>query len=58
MLDERLKNIDPKMVEAILNEVIEVGASTSWDDIAGLHGVKEIIKVCPVGMLVRIVLNT
>jgi len=31
MADERLKNVEPKMVEAILNEVVELGASTDWN---------------------------
>lgn len=38
-----MKNIDPKMVEAILNEVIQV-STTDWNDIAGLEGVKKIIR--------------
>jgi len=48
MQHDCMKNVDPKMVEAILNEVVEV-ATTDWDDIAGLHGVKRIIKVIHFG---------
>lgn len=44
MTHEYMKNIDPKMVEAILNEVIQV-ATTDWNDIAGLDGVKRTIQV-------------
>ncbi len=40
-----MKNIERKMVEAVLNEVVEVGGNTAWDDIAGLEGVKEVIRV-------------
>lgn len=38
-----MKNIDAKMVEAILNEVVDIH-KTNWEDIAGLHGVKQIIR--------------
>ena len=44
MQNPAMKNIDPKMVEAILNEVLDAG-SVDWHDIAGLEGVKNIIKV-------------
>ena len=37
MADERLKNVEPKMVEAILNEVVELGASTDWNGIKSFH---------------------
>ncbi|KAI8851990.1 P-loop containing nucleoside triphosphate hydrolase protein, partial [Chytridium lagenaria] len=33
-IDERLRNIDPKMIEAIMNEIMERGRPVSWDDIA------------------------
>lgn len=43
MSHELMKNIDAKMVEAILNEVIQVNPTT-WEDIAGLNTVKKIIR--------------
>lgn len=36
IVDERLKNIEPKMVELIENEIMDNGAPVNWDDIAGL----------------------
>ena len=48
MQNPAMKNIDPKMVEAILNEVLDAG-SVDWHDIAGLEGVKNIIKVKQTG---------
>lgn len=44
-IDERLKNIDPKMVETIRNEIMDVGAPVEWDDIAGLEFAKTTIQV-------------
>ncbi|KAG5322479.1 FIGL1 protein, partial [Pseudoatta argentina] len=34
--DERLKNIDPNMIELIKNEIMDSGKMITWDDIAGL----------------------
>ncbi|KAF9910324.1 hypothetical protein EC991_006823 [Linnemannia zychae] len=42
-LDDRLKNIDPKMIEAIKNEIMESYASVTWDDISGLEHAKKTI---------------
>ncbi|KAF7400820.1 hypothetical protein HZH66_006004 [Vespula vulgaris] len=42
--DERLKNIDPKMIELVKNEIMDLRTSVSWDDIAGLEYAKKIIK--------------
>lgn len=41
-----LKNIDPKMVEMIKNEIIECKNPITWDDIAGLQFAKNTIQVC------------
>ncbi|KAJ3120741.1 hypothetical protein HK100_012662 [Physocladia obscura] len=41
--DERLKGIDPAMVEAIMNEIVDGGKDVSWDDIAGLEHAKQVI---------------
>lgn len=42
--DERLKNIDSKMIELIKNEIMDSGALVKWDDVAGLEQAKRIIK--------------
>ncbi|KAF9112113.1 hypothetical protein BGX27_003962 [Mortierella sp. AM989] len=42
--DERLKNIDQKMVEAIKNEIMESLSVVTWDDISGLEHAKKSIK--------------
>ena len=44
VVDERLKNVDPKMIELVKNEIMDSGAPIDWDDIAGLDFVKGIIK--------------
>ena len=47
LLDERLKNIEPKMVELITSEIMDRGPPVTWDDIAGLEFAKNTIKVLP-----------
>ncbi|XP_078032841.1 fidgetin-like protein 1 [Augochlora pura] len=51
--DERLKNIEPKMVELIKNEIMDCKATVSWDDIAGLQYAKKIIKEVVVYPMLR-----
>ena len=36
--------LDQKLVELIMNEIVETKQSISWEDIAGLDDVKEIFK--------------
>eukprot|EP00158_Paraphelidium_tribonemae_P008205 Partr_v1_DN28505_c1_g1_i9_m73225 putative Vps4 C terminal oligomerisation domain len=43
-VDERLRNIDPKMIETIENEIMDIGNEIQWDDIAGLHHAKKSIQ--------------
>ena len=43
--DERLKNIDPKMVELIRSEIMDNRNTVTWDDIAGLEFAKSTIQV-------------
>lgn len=43
-----LKNIDPKMVEMIRNEIIECKNPITWDDISGLQFAKNTIQVCKI----------
>jgi SpoVK/Ycf46/Vps4 family AAA+-type ATPase len=43
-VDERLKNLDPQMVELIQNEMIDAQTNkVSWEDIAGLQHAKKTI---------------
>ena len=43
MEDERYKNLDPRMVEMIENEIMEKQPNIKWDDISGLEKAKKII---------------
>ncbi|KAJ3107324.1 hypothetical protein HDU96_007939 [Phlyctochytrium bullatum] len=52
-IDERLRNIDPKMVEAIMNEIMEKGKAVTWDDIAGLEHAKATIQEVVVWPMLR-----
>ncbi|CAB3979824.1 fidgetin 1 [Paramuricea clavata] len=51
--DERLKGIDPKMVELINNEIMDHGPPVNWDDIAGLEFAKTVIKEIVVWPMLR-----
>ncbi|XP_033326107.2 fidgetin-like protein 1 isoform X1 [Megalopta genalis] len=51
--DERLKNIEPKMIELIKNEIMDCKTTVSWDDIAGLQYAKKIIKEVVVYPMLR-----
>ena len=42
--DERYKNLDPRMVETIENEIMEKNCNITWDDIAGLEFAKKTIN--------------
>ena len=52
-VDERLKNIDPKFVELIENEIMDHGSPVQWDDVAGLEFVKTTVKEIVVFPLLR-----
>ena len=52
-VDERFKNIEPKMIELIKNEIMDCGSPISWDDIAGLEHAKRIIKEIVVFPMLR-----
>ncbi|KAI8596747.1 P-loop containing nucleoside triphosphate hydrolase protein [Dissophora ornata] len=43
-VDERLRNIEPKMIEAINNEIMESLSIVTWEDISGLEHAKKTIK--------------
>ena len=40
----RYKNIDPKMIETITNEIMDHGSPVHWDDIAGLAFQKKMVR--------------
>ncbi|KAJ8910358.1 hypothetical protein NQ315_004974 [Exocentrus adspersus] len=52
-VDNRLKNIDPKMVELIKSEIIDSSPSIHWSDIAGLTFAKTAIQEAVVWPLLR-----
>ncbi|KAK9296557.1 hypothetical protein QLX08_009410 [Tetragonisca angustula] len=51
--DERLKNVEPKMIELIKNEIMDSKTTICWDDIAGLDYAKKIIKEVVVYPMLR-----
>ncbi|XP_060588617.1 fidgetin-like protein 1 [Ruditapes philippinarum] len=51
--DERLKGIEPKMVELIMNEIMDNGPPMTWDDVAGLEFAKKTIKEIVVWPMLR-----
>ncbi|XP_048248695.1 fidgetin-like protein 1 isoform X1 [Haliotis rufescens] len=52
-VDERLKGIEPKMIELIMNEVMDHGPQMDWSDIAGLEFAKKTIKEIVVWPMLR-----
>ncbi|CAG9783413.1 unnamed protein product [Diatraea saccharalis] len=52
-VDDRLKHLDPKMIELIESEIIDKGTQIGWDDIAGLHMAKTVIQEAVVWPLLR-----
>ncbi|KAJ8318366.1 hypothetical protein KUTeg_003457 [Tegillarca granosa] len=52
-VDERLKGIEPKMIELVMNEVMDHGPNIGWDDIAGLDFAKKTIKEIVVWPMLR-----
>ncbi|KAH1022559.1 fidgetin-like protein 1 [Dendroctonus ponderosae] len=53
LVDDRLKNIDPKMVELITAEIMDKGPEVAWNDIAGLEFAKAAIQEAVVWPLLR-----
>ncbi|VVC96624.1 unnamed protein product [Leptidea sinapis] len=53
VIDDRLKHIDPKMIELIESEIIDKGSPIGWDDIAGLQLAKSVIQEAVVWPLLR-----
>ncbi|KAH6572551.1 hypothetical protein BASA50_004363 [Batrachochytrium salamandrivorans] len=52
-VDERLKNIDPQMIETIRNEIMDHLPQVAWDDIAGLEHAKKSIQEIVVWPMLR-----
>ncbi|KAM6318935.1 fidgetin-like protein 1 [Aegotheles albertisi] len=52
-IDERVKNIEPKMVELIMHEIMDHGPPVNWDDIAGVEFAKATIKEIVVWPMLR-----
>ena len=53
IVDERLKNFEPKIIELIMSEVMDHGPPVAWDDIAGLEYAKTTIKEIVVWPMLR-----
>ncbi|XP_030012534.1 fidgetin-like protein 1 [Sphaeramia orbicularis] len=53
IMDERLKNFEPKIVELIMSEIMDHGPPVAWDDIAGLEFAKTTIKEIVVWPMLR-----
>ncbi|EHB03950.1 Fidgetin-like protein 1 [Heterocephalus glaber] len=52
-VDERLKNLEPKMIELIMNEIMDHGPPVHWGDIAGVEFAKTTIKEIVVWPMMR-----
>ncbi|RKP09273.1 P-loop containing nucleoside triphosphate hydrolase protein [Thamnocephalis sphaerospora] len=52
-VDERLRNIEPRMIEMINNEIMDSSLAITWDDIAGLDDAKNTIKEIVVWPMLR-----
>ncbi|XP_045142287.1 fidgetin-like protein 1 isoform X1 [Echinops telfairi] len=52
-VDERLKNLEPKMIELIMNEIMDHGPPINWEDIAGVEFAKTTIKEIVVWPMLR-----
>ncbi|XP_043920736.1 fidgetin-like protein 1 [Protopterus annectens] len=52
-IDDRLKNLEPRMIELIMNEIMDHGPPVNWDDIAGLEFAKATIKEIVVWPMLR-----
>uniref|UniRef100_UPI0037E82DC9 fidgetin-like protein 1 n=1 Tax=Semicossyphus pulcher TaxID=241346 RepID=UPI0037E82DC9 len=53
MMDDRLKNFEPKIIELIMSEIMDHGPPVAWDDIAGLEFAKTTIKEIVVWPMLR-----
>jgi SpoVK/Ycf46/Vps4 family AAA+-type ATPase len=51
--DSHLRNLDPTLVERIVNEILSRAVSVAWDDIAGLQFAKRAVQEIVILPLVR-----
>ncbi|XP_040602586.1 fidgetin-like protein 1 isoform X2 [Mesocricetus auratus] len=52
-VDDHLKNVEPKMIELIRNEIMDHGPPVHWEDIAGVEYAKTTIKEIVVWPMMR-----
>lgn len=52
-IDDRLKNIEPKMVELIKSEIMDKVITVTWQDIAGLEFAKTAIQEAIIWPMLR-----
>ncbi|KAI8318890.1 AAA-domain-containing protein [Martensiomyces pterosporus] len=52
-VDERLKNIDPRMIEMIESEILTTTQQVTWDDIAGLGQAKRAVHMAVIYPLLK-----
>lgn len=52
-VDERLRNLEPRMVELIMDEIMDHGPPVNWEDIAGVEFAKATIKEIVVWPMLR-----
>ncbi|KAJ2553093.1 Fidgetin-like protein 1 [Coemansia sp. RSA 1933] len=53
LVDERLRNIEPRMIEMIENEILTAAQAVSWDDIAGLGPAKNAVRMAIIYPLLK-----
>ncbi|KAJ2887901.1 Fidgetin-like protein 1 [Coemansia asiatica] len=52
-VDERLKNVEPRMIEMIENEILTTPQPIGWDDIAGLSQAKHAVHMAVIFPLLK-----
>nr|KAJ0222104.1 hypothetical protein LSAT_V11C200084740 [Lactuca sativa] len=52
-LPQQLRNIEPRLIEQISNEIIDSNTNVHWDDIAGLHHAKKCVNEMVIWPLLR-----
>ncbi|KAJ2661529.1 Fidgetin-like protein 1 [Coemansia sp. RSA 1199] len=52
-VDERLKNIDPRMIEMIESDILTTTQTVTWDDIAGLAQAKRAVHMAVIYPLLK-----
>ncbi|KAJ2138934.1 Fidgetin-like protein 1 [Coemansia sp. RSA 353] len=53
VVDERLKNIDPRMIEMIESDILTTTQTVTWDDIAGLAQAKRAVHMAVIYPLLK-----